>query len=379
MKKLNKRYLICNGDAKSPITHGGLPYNLFNTAKQYGLIDNAISLDYQKLRYWKLLWNFIQLLKYGKPKGFQWSEVYANKLIKQIKYLEDQELSILSIYPLLPSYPWPDKWTVDFYIDATISQILNEYKLSNQISPYYKRQIITREKFNYERANRIICRSNWAIKSLTEDYDIEKSKISLIPGGANLDIKEIDRSELFSFPLKPSIHNPVIVGFIGLDWDRKGGDFLIKLADIFNENNIPFEIRVVGPKQNTLPKHNCLKYVGFIDKFLNLHIFIKELKSWHFGTLFSKAEAFGISNRECLILGVPVICHDIGGISSTLPKSNFGKMFDANPSPFIVYNWLMDIFNPYEKYISLRKKLLKQYQTFAWDRTVTNLIKVLQK
>ena len=379
MKKLSKRYLICNGDANSHTTHGGLPYNLFKTAKKYGLIDNAISLDYRKLRFWKSLWNFVQFLKYRKPKGFQWSKVYSNKLIKQIKYLEDQELSILSIYPLLPSYPWPEKWDVDFYIDATILQILDQYKLSNLISYSYKREIINREKLNYERANKIVCRSNWAIKSLIEDYSIEKSKISLVPGGANLDINEIDRSKLLSLPPQPSIYNPIVVGFIGLDWDRKGGDFLIKLADTFNENNIPFEIRVVGPKQNTLPKHQCLKYVGFIDKFLNLDLFIKELKSWHFGTLFSKAEAFGISNRECLILGVPVICHDIGGISSTLPKSNFGKMFDANPNPLVVYSWLMDIFNPYEKYISLRKQLLKQYESFAWDRTIINLIKVLQK
>tara|TARA_S200000501_G_scaffold357917_1_gene382094 strand:- start:33 stop:1166 length:1134 start_codon:yes stop_codon:yes gene_type:complete len=377
MKTINKRFLICNGDANSYTTHGGLPYNLFKTAKQYGLISNAISLDYQKLKYWKVLWNFIQFLKYRKPKGFQWSEVYVSKLIKQIKYLEDQELNILSIYPLLPSYPWPKKWNVDFYIDATISQILDEYKLSNQISNSYKREIINRERLNYEKANRIICRSNWAIQSLIKDYKIENSKISLVPGGANLDIKEIDRGKLLSFPPKPSINHPVIVGFIGLDWDRKGGNFLIKLADTFNDNNIPFEIRVVGPKKKTLPNHNCLKYVGFIDKFLNLDLFIKELTSWHFGTLFSKAEAFGISNRECLILGVPVICHDVGGISSTLPKSNFGKMFDANPSPLIVYNWLIDIFSPYEKYISLRKKLLKQYKSFAWDRTINNLKKVL--
>ena len=130
-------------------THGGLPYNFFKAAKQYELIDNAISLDYQKLRYWKSLWNFIQFLKYGKPKGFQWSKMYTNKLIKQIKYLEDQELNILSIYPLLPSYPWPEKWVVDFYIDATILQILDEYKVSNLISNSYKIEIINREKLNY--------------------------------------------------------------------------------------------------------------------------------------------------------------------------------------------------------------------------------------
>ncbi len=377
MKKLKKRYLICNGDANLYNTHGGLPYNLFKTAKEYGFIDEAVSLDYQKLRYWKSLWNFIQLLKYGKPKGFQWSEFYAHKLIEQIKYLEDHELKILSIYPLLPSYPWPEKWDVDFYIDATISQIIDEYKVTNLISNTYKRKIINREKLNYERANRIICRSNWAMNSLINDYHIKKAKIYMVPGGANIDIKEIDRNKLLSFPPKPSINSPIVVGFIGLDWERKGGNFLIKLADIFIENNIPFEIRVVGPKQNTLPNHKCIKYVGFIDKFLNLDLFIKELKSWHFGTLFSKAEAFGISNRECLILGVPVICHDVGGISSTLPKSNFGRMFEANTNPLIVYSWLMDIFNPYEKYLSLRKQLLKQYKSFSWDTTITNLIKVL--
>ena len=52
-------------------------------------------------------------------------------------------------------------------------------------------------------------------------------------------------------------------------------------------------------------------------------------------------------------------------------------MFDANPSPLSVYNWLQDIFNPYEKYTSLRKQLLKQNKTFTWDRTITNLKNVL--
>ena len=80
---------------------------------------------------------------------------------------------------------------------------------------------------------------------------------------------------------------------------------------------MPLEIRVVGPEEKKLPQHSSIKYVGFINKSLDLDNFIEEVKSWHFGTLFSKAEAFGISNRECLLLGVPVICHDVGGISST--------------------------------------------------------------
>ena len=102
---------------------------------------------------------------------------HLGRLIKQIQNLEDQELNILSIYPLLPSYPWPKTWNVDFYIDATILQIIDQYKVLNQISKSYKREIINREKLNYQRANRIICRSNWAIKSLERGKHllIEKS------------------------------------------------------------------------------------------------------------------------------------------------------------------------------------------------------------
>ena len=62
---------------------------------------------------------------------------------------------------------------------------------------------------------------------------------------------------------------------------------------------------------------------------------------------------------------LPIICHDVGGISSTLPNSNFGKLFQPNPSPSIVYEWIIDILNPYNKYISLRKKLFKNFDEFT--------------
>ena len=80
-----------------------------------------------------------------------------------------------------------------------------------------------------------------------------------------------------------------------------------------------------------------------------------------------------------MLLGVPVICHDIGGISSTLPNSNFGKLFKANPDPIVVFNWILDILNPYEKYISLRKKLLKQHDEFTWEKAVISLKVILEQ
>ena len=78
-----------------------------------------------------------------------------------------------------------------------------------------------------------------------------------------------------------------------------------------------------------------------------------------------------------MLLGVPVICHNVGGISSTLPDSDFGMIFNPNPKPLVVYNWIISNLNPYEKYISLRKKLFNKYKNFTWDNAVINLKEIL--
>lgn len=377
MSKLKYRFLISNGDSKSYSKHGGLPFNLLKAGSNLDFIDDAISLRYEDLYFWKYLWNFSQFLKYGKLGGWQYSKVYGKRISKQIQLPIDRQINILSIYPFLPYYPWQDNWVVDFYIDATTIQIFTEYLGSNLISDSFKEKIINREKINYLNANKIICRSHWAMESLINDYKINKDKIYFVPGGANLDINMINRSKLLHIPPKVSKEHPIKLGFIGTDWIRKGGPFLLSLADLFLKKGIPLELRVIGPKKNTLPEHPSLKYLGFIDKRSNLDIFINELKTWHFGTLFSMAEAFGISNRECLLLGVPVICHDIGGISSTLPNFEFGKMFEANPQPIEVYNWIVNTLHPYDKYISLRKNLFNNYYEFTWDKAVFDLKRIL--
>ena len=64
MNKIYYDYLICNGDANSPLKHGGMPFNLFQAAKKEGLIKNAVSLKYRKLIYWKLKMSLKQKIFY---------------------------------------------------------------------------------------------------------------------------------------------------------------------------------------------------------------------------------------------------------------------------------------------------------------------------
>ena len=374
--KSTPRYLLCCGDVNDISTHGGLPYNLLESSKDTHLLDTGISLKTRKLIPLKLLWNLRQLLIYRNYGGFQYSELFSKNIIRQSFLDKNIKLNILSIAPFLPHYKWSDNWSVDFYIDATNKQIFEDYKKGININNIYKNNIFHREKIAYKRARRIICRSQWAADSISNDYKIDSNKIFVVPGGANIDESILGKLNSIQ-PLEPTIKNPLRLGFIGIDWERKGGPFLIKLAKELLLLNIPVEIRVIGPDPNYLPKLPFIKPLGFIDKKKDVIGFCNELMSWHFGTLFSEAEAFGISNRECLFLGVPVICHDVGGISSTVLNDSCGNLFKAYPKANSVADWIKLKIYPYTNYLELRSSLSKMRLEFSWKKSILQLKDIL--
>ncbi len=114
-----------------------------------------------------------------------------------------------------------------------------------------------------------------------------------------------------------------------------------------------------------------------MNKQADMARFVTELQSWHFGTLFSEAEAFGISNRECLRLGVPILAHAVGGIASTLPDAGCGRLFAAHPSAAEVADWIAARLNPYSSYLTWRAALAPRWREFTWDAAAEQLAATL--
>jgi glycosyltransferase involved in cell wall biosynthesis len=167
------------------------------------------------------------------------------------------------------------------------------------------------------------------------------------------------------------------LGFLGKEWQRKGGPFLLQMADALVERGIPTLIRAIGPNPAELPAHPALLPLGFINKQDDTARFVAELRSWHFGTLFSEAEAFGISNRECLRLGVPVLAHAVGGIASTLPDAGCGHLFAPHPSAAEVADWIAARLTPYQGYLAWRAQLAPRWREFTWEAAVKQLAAIL--
>jgi glycosyltransferase involved in cell wall biosynthesis len=208
---------------------------------------------------------------------------------------------------------------------------------------------------------------------------VELSKVHVVPAGANLEEALLRSLPTSLQPAPPSFAEPLRLGFLGKEWQRKGGPLLLQVAEVLSARGIPTVVRAIGPSAESLPAHPCLQPLGFLDKRHDTARFVAELRSWHFGTLFSDAEAFGISNRECLRLGVPVISHAVGGIPSTLPDEGCGQLFPPHPTPNAVADWIASRLSPYQGYLHWREALAPRWPEFTWAAAAEKLTALLHQ
>ncbi|MCT0229494.1 glycosyltransferase family 4 protein [Synechococcus sp. CS-1324] len=368
--------MLCNGDATDPATWSNIPYFLLQAGITSGWLQSGISLHPEPLKGRKRLWNLAQLIRTGKAGGFQYSPLYAQTLFQQAG-LQNFKGSLLSHYPFLPPLPWPSSQRVDFYIDATTRQIFDDYGLGDPISASFRAEALTRERLAYQQAGSVICMAQWTANSVINDYGIDPAKVHVVPGGANLDEARLAELAEPASPPLPSEEAPLRLGFLGKDWPRKGGPFLLTVAEALQRQGIPSRVRAIGVDPARLPHHPLLEPLGFINKQTDTPRFVAELRSWHFGALFSSAEAAPRSNLECLRLGVPLIAHAVGGIPSTLPDAGCGQLFPAHPSASEVANWLVDRLTPYQRYLAWRAALAPRWREFTWAAAVEQLAVVL--
>lgn len=366
------RILTCVGDATCVHTHGGLPYHLLHAGKQAGFIDAGWPLQPEKLRTARLIWNAGRLLTRGEFGGYQYTERFTRALVLQAPSAWSKPDEIISIFPLLPPARFRcDK--VSIYIDATLTQNFEDYGIGKTVGRTTVADALKRERQAYRDAVHVLCRSRAAARSVVEDYGIDARKVHIVPGGANIagDI-EPSRYDRYNLPL-----TPVRLAFIGKDWRRKNLPFLLKVAETLHARGTAVEVIAAGFDPGVGPRHPRLRPIGFIDKRSDLETFIDLLRSCHFNCLFSLAEAFGLSNRESLRLGVPVLASDVGGIPDTVPKG-CGHLFPPNAEAGDVADVIDTYVRSPDLYWSLRDHVASRADEFTWAAVVEKMQAIWQ-
>lgn len=267
------------------------------------------------------------------------------------------------------------------YTDATFACMVDYYGSFTNLCSETVRNGHFLEKKALENCDLAIYSSEWAANSAIKDYGANPSKVIVIPFGANLTCdRDINNIEML-INKKPTDTCEIL--FIGVDWDRKGGDIALRTAQFLNEVGIPCRLNVLGI--NTLPAHAKLPFVknyGFMSKSsqegqtLINHLFTNS----HFLLVPSKAEAFGIVFAEASSFGVPSLSRSTGGIPSAVETGVNGFLSVSDNPEFEFVEFIKHTFSNFQNYKTLcLSSFIKYEKELNWEVTGNKIMSALNQ
>jgi glycosyltransferase involved in cell wall biosynthesis len=175
-----------------------------------------------------------------------------------------------------------------------------------------------------QRCAAAIYSSHWAAATAATLTDPQK--IHVLPFGSNLPTQSTpEKIGLLARKKREARPNSCELLFIGVEWDRKGGDKAIEVTRNLNESGIKTTLNIVGSKPQ-IPPPEFVRILDFVDKSTTHGIeqLTKLYQDADFFLLPTKAEAAGIVFCEASSFGLPILAHATGGVGDYIKHGTNG-------------------------------------------------------
>jgi glycosyltransferase involved in cell wall biosynthesis len=200
-----------------------------------------------------------------------------------------------------------------YYTDATFQQLQGYYPGFSNLPEYNVRQGIALDRRAFQKASVSMLASDWARRSVVSDYGIDEGRTVVAPFGANLG--EIPARESLDLDAGGSCR----LLFLGVDWQRKGGEIVLSAFRMLREMNLRPELHIIGcTPPLDLSGEPGITVIPFLDKNRpdELARLKQILRQTDLLFLPTRAECAGIVFSEASAFGVPSITTDTGGVRS---------------------------------------------------------------
>lgn len=356
------------GDAASPHCWSGIPYHFGEAARAAGhpAVPWRVDVDAFKVARW--YWNAGRVLAGRGVGGFQYSPTFLNRAEAAIPgpHWTGRVLSFQQHFPRANSVIRRGGRLV-YYVDCTFKKLSSPDGTLGQLPNGTRERACALEQQNYEGSEWVVTMSRWAKSSVIRGYGIRPEKVATILPGANLTLPE---DFGFSTPDGlPGRDRPLVLGFVGKDWKRKGLPFLMEVWRVLAHQGVKAVVRCAGNCPVELSRKSGLEYVGFIDKVREPERFLPFLTQCDLGCLFSQREPLGISTLEFLRAGVPVTGFDIEGMADTIPP-DAGLSFAPDSSAEEVATAIRMVFQDEGRVQRMRAAARRWSPLLGWERCV---------
>jgi glycosyltransferase involved in cell wall biosynthesis len=255
---------------------------------------------------------------------------------------------------------------IAYISDTTVMNSINYYKSLTDLFLFSKRESIEIERMALEKADFLIYPSLWASNSAIHDFNIPAEKVFTFPYGANIETVP-EREQILSRKKNNVCH----LLFLGVDWNRKGGEIAFDALIELNRMGIDTQLTVCGCIPPEKFQHPKLKVIPFLDKKDNVQKqkFINLFFHSDFLILPTRNECFGVVFCEASAFGVPSITADTGGVSSAVTQGENGFLLPDSAGGKEYAQVIASIFKDDYNYYSLVKKSRELYESkLNWDK-----------
>lgn len=268
-----------------------------------------------------------------------------------------------------------------FWTDAVFANMVDYYKVYSNLCAESINHGNLMEQQAIDNSTIAVYSSQWAAQAAIRYYGASESKVRVVPYGANIDVDYtlqdiMQRAKAKSFDVCKLL-------FLGVEWERKGGDIAVEVAQNLIDKGIRTRLSIVGvdPPQE-------VKDLDFVDAYgyirksekKGLELLNNIISESHFLLLPTRADCTPIVYSELNAHGIPVITTNEGGIPSLVTDGINGFMFDKDSSPGVFADAIIDKFTHKEKYIDLSASSFNEYKTrLNWKHSISEFRKILNE
>jgi glycosyltransferase involved in cell wall biosynthesis len=335
---------ISEYDAFNPLLRSGVPYFIQSNIKKLGYEVTCLHVQDKRTLFERIIsqikqFYFIRIK--GAP-GLYYNAAYTRAMARSYRKswrkicFSDYD-KILTISPQAVAY-LPDEVKPIIWIDNSIDTF-SMYPGIEKLAPYCIKEALLVEKKAFQKAGHIFTASVFLKNFLTNKYPGCKTKINLVPRGANLHkppeyalVKKAIETRLVETKLQLLFAN-------SCRWEneRKGGSLVIETY-LQLKKIIPVTLTILGSIPSE--KIQAFKAMGItciptIQKSdpVGEETYRDLLLKSHFLFMPSIADGFGIMYAEAAHCGLPSIAKAVMGVTESVKDKTTGYLLDKNAGP----------------------------------------------
>ncbi len=375
MENKKKLFYIDCYNQEDKRSWSGTPYNLVKQLKRFYDVDVVWVKD-------PLLWKafgFANKVVYklmGKNYAREFHVNYAKMKGRQVaKALKGKSYDVAFFRGSpLAAYAQTDIKTRVYFSDACFHQMVDYYIYDASEANINEGNEIQRRAM--EQCNVNVFTSNWALRDAVDFYHIPEHTCHIALLGASVDTKNIKKKERHD-------GKTVNLLFVGVDWERKGGEIAVECTKILNKKDPArrYILHLVGCKPPyKIADDNIIVY-GFLNRNIPEHTrtMINLREQADLFVLPTKAECAGIVFCEASAYGIPSITFDTGGIGDYVLNGENGYRLPMGSGADDFANKILDVFSDADRLEYMKQKASEMYrERMNWDALGDKLNELIQ-